>query len=199
MDSFATIENEFLSIEEDNKLVEFHKKYIKIFDSIDFSDKEISLKKIWMLSELSGAYDSVGNIATGKELTKISIKLFDQYSATFGYDLNEDNQYKLFLLELAGRLFKNRKFLKAKRIFKKIRNWEKHENQIQESISYCEFHQRIRIGKLIGLFGLVILVINLTVKNNIGKGKVTLFLGTIGILMIIIFALIEFIYKKANR
>jgi hypothetical protein len=199
MNNFETIESEFLSIEEDNKLIEFHKKYIDTFDNIDFSDKEIALKKIWILSELSGTYDSVGNIVTGKELTKKSIKLFDQYSAKFGYDLNEDNQYKMFLLELAGRHFKNRKFLKAKRIYKKLQNWEKHENQIQDSIGYCEFHQRIKIGKLIGLIGLMILVLNLILKNNIGKGKITLILGTIGFLMIVIFGFIEFIYKKANR
>jgi hypothetical protein len=199
MVNFTTIESEFLSIEEDNKFIEFHKKYIDIFDNIDFNDKETALKIIWMLSELSGVYDNTGDIVKGKELTEISFKLFNQFSEKFDYNLHEDNQYKLFLIELAGRHFKNRKFSKAKRIYKKIQDWEKYENQVNESIGYCEFHQRKKNGKLIGLIGFIILVSNLVIKSNIGKGKETLILGIIGTTMIVTFGLIEFIYKKPNN
>ena len=196
MENFEQIEREFLDTEDDNNLIEFHRKYFEIFNNIEFVDEDATLKKIWILSELSGVYYRVGDNEKCNELTKLSFNLFDRFSEKFNYDLQEDNQYKIFLMEIAGRHFENKRFFKAKRYYQKIKGWEKYKNQIDNSIEISEYHAMKRFNKFFGLFGIILIVINYLIKYFNGNKNLAFIFAIAGGIVIVVFGLLQTYYYK---
>ena len=201
MENFELIETEFINIEnEDNdRFIEFHNKYSDTFDKIDFLDKEITIKKIWMLSEISEAYYQKGNIKQGKFLTRLAINLFDKYSMKFDYSLKEDDNYRNLMLDIAGRHFKKKNFFRALKYYSKLSDWEKYKNEIQDFIRVSKFNFIKQTNNIFGLLGALMIVINWLIRYTTGNSKFANILGLFGGIILITFGIIDYFNKKANR